>query len=258
MSAPVIERGTDQHTLREGAFGHATALSCRECGHRVALGPHYACPECFGPLEIAYDFPVVTRAQIEAGPRNIWRYKALLPVPDDIEQSPNTEPGFTRLLPAQNLAAELGLTRLWVKDDSTNPTNSFKDRVVACALSAAREFGSKVFACPSTGNLANAVAAAGARAGIKTVVFIPSNLEHPKQVNSAIFTDGLVAVDGNYDDVNKLASEIAGRRRAGRSSTSTCGPTTPRAPRPWATRSPSSSAGGCPTRSSSRSRAGRS
>jgi threonine synthase len=197
-------------TTREGAFGHATALACRECGHRVALGPHYACPECFGPLEVAYEFPAVTRAEIEAGPRNIWRYKALLPVPTDIEQSPNTEPGFTRLLPADRLAAELGLTKLWVKDDSTNPTNSFKDRVVACALSAAREFHAKVFACPSTGNLANAVAAAGARAGMKTVVFIPSNLEHAKQVNSAVYTDSLVAVNGNYDDVNKLASEIAG------------------------------------------------
>lgn len=196
--------------LREGAFGHAVALSCRECSHRVELGPFYACPECFGPLEIAYEFPEVTREQIEAGPRNIWRYKALLPVPTDIEQSPNMEPGFTRLLKADNLGRELGITNLWVKDDSTNPTNSFKDRVVACALSAARELDAKVFACPSTGNLANAVAAAGARAGIKTVVFIPSNLETPKQVNSAIYTENLVAVDGNYDDVNKLASEIAG------------------------------------------------
>jgi threonine synthase len=196
--------------LRDGAFGNATGLVCRECGATQELGPHYACLECFGPLEIAYDFPAITREQIEAGPRNIWRYKALLPVPDDIETSPNTEPGFTRLLKAGNLGRELGISNLWVKDDSTNPTNSFKDRVVACALSAAVEFGSKVFACPSTGNLANAVAAAGARAGIKTVVFIPSDLEHPKQVNSAVYTDSLVAVDGNYDDVNKLASEIAG------------------------------------------------
>ena len=195
---------------REGAFGNATALSCRECGHRVDLGPHYACPECFGPLEIAYDFPAVTRAQIEAGPSNIWRYQELLPVPSDIQQSPNTEPGFTRLLKAHNLGRELGIENLWVKDDSTNPTNSFKDRVVACALSAAREFHAKVFACPSTGNLANAVAAAGARAGIKTVVFIPADLEKPKQVNSAVYTDSLVAVNGNYDDVNRLASEIAG------------------------------------------------
>ncbi|WP_370249109.1 threonine synthase [Nocardioides sp.] len=195
---------------REGAFGNATHLQCRECGTAVALGPFYACPECFGPLEVAYAYPTLTREEIEAGPANIWRYKALLPVPTDIESSPNTEPGFTRLLEARNLAAELGLTKLWVKDDSTNPTNSFKDRVVACALSAARELDAKVFACPSTGNLANAVAAAGARAGIKTVVFIPSNLEQPKQVSSAIFTENLVAVDGNYDDVNKLASEIAG------------------------------------------------
>ena len=209
MSASVTERPTTVETVREGAFGNARCLSCRECGTEVALGPHYACPECFGPLEVAYDFPAVTREEIEAGPRNIWRYKALLPVPADIEQSPNVEPGFTRLLRADNLGRELGIENLWVKDDSTNPTNSFKDRVVACALSAARELHAKVFACPSTGNLANAVAAAGARAGIKTVVFIPSNLEKPKQVNSAVYTDSLVAVDGNYDDVNKLAQEIA-------------------------------------------------
>ncbi|GAB2969343.1 threonine synthase [Nocardioides montaniterrae] len=196
-------------TPRAGAFGNATALSCRECGHEIELGPHYACPECFGPLEIAYDFPAITREEIEAGPRNIWRYQALLPVPTDIAQSPNMEPGFTRLLEAKNLGKALGIEKIWVKDDSTNPTNSFKDRVVACALSAATELGAKVFACPSTGNLANAVAAAGARAGIPTVVFIPSNLEQPKQVNSAIFTEKLVAVDGNYDDVNKLAQEIA-------------------------------------------------
>jgi len=204
------QSGTPEGGLRDGAFGHATSLVCRECGHLVALGPHYACPACFGPLEVAYDLPAVTAAEIEAGPSNMWRYKALLPVPADIEDSPNTEPGFTRLLEAHNLGRELGLTRLWVKDDSTNPTNSFKDRVVACALSAARELGAKVFACPSTGNLANAVAAAGARAGMKTVVFIPSDLERPKQVNSAVYTDALVAVEGNYDDVNKLASEIAG------------------------------------------------
>jgi threonine synthase len=208
-SAPAPAQ-TDDRRLRDGAFGHARALSCRECGHEVALGPHYACPECFGPLEVAYDFPHVTREQIAAGPRNIWRYQPLLPVPSDITESPSTEPGFTRLLRAENLGRELGLERLWVKDDSTNPTNSFKDRVVACALSAARELGAKVFACPSTGNLANAVAAAGARAGIKTVVFIPSDLERPKQVNSAVYTENLVAVNGTYDDVNRLASEIAG------------------------------------------------
>ncbi len=208
MSTLVTETRTTTH--RDGAFGHARVLSCRECGHEVELGPHYACPECFGPLEVAYDFPAVTRAEIEAGPANIWRYRALLPVPSDITESRNTEPGYTRLLRADNLAREVGVEKLWVKDDSTNPTNSFKDRVVACALSAAREFGAKVFACPSTGNLANAVAAAGARAGIKTVVFIPADLERPKQVNSAVYTENLVAVEGTYDDVNRLASEIAG------------------------------------------------
>jgi threonine synthase len=210
VSTAVAESGPT--VLREGAFGHARALSCRECEHEVALGPHYACPECFGPLEVAYDFPAVTREQIAAGPPNIWRYQPLLPVPTDITESPNTEPGFTRLLRADNLARELGLERLWVKDDSTNPTNSFKDRVVACALSAARELGATVFACPSTGNLANAVAAAGARAGIKTVVLIPADLERPKQVNSAVYTENLVAVNGTYDDVNRLASEIAGEQ----------------------------------------------
>ena len=208
MSTVVAEQPT--RTLRERAFGNARELSCRECGHTVALGPHYACPECFGPLEVAYDFPAVSREEIAAGPANIWRYKALLPVPDDIEQSPNMEPGFTRLLRAHNLGRTLGIDNLWVKDDSTNPTHSFKDRVVACALSAARELGATTFACPSTGNLANAVAAAGARAGIRTVVFIPSDLERPKQINSAVYTERLVAVNGNYDDVNRLASEIAG------------------------------------------------
>src|ERR687898_3484450 len=211
MSSVIAEQAAPTTPrVRPGAFGNATALACRECGHHVELGPHYACPECFGPLEIVYEFGAVTREQIEAGPANIWRYKALLPVPTDIETSPNTEPGFTRLLRAHNLGRTLGIDKLWVKDDSTNPTNSFKDRVVACALSAARELGATTFACPSTGNLANAVAAAGARAGMRTVVFIPSNLEKPKQVNSAVYTDRLVAVDGNYDDVNKLASEIAG------------------------------------------------
>ncbi|HET6699162.1 MAG TPA: threonine synthase [Nocardioidaceae bacterium] len=187
-------------------------MACRECGATRELGPHYACPECFGPLEVGYDLPSLTRAQIEAGPKNIWRYQPLLPVPTDIASSPNTEPGFTRLLKADNLGRALGLKSLWVKDDSGNPTHSFKDRVVAVALSAARELGMRVFACPSTGNLANAVAAAGARAGMKTVVLIPHDLETPKVVTSAVYTDSLVAVRGNYDDVNRLASEIAGER----------------------------------------------
>jgi len=198
------------HRLREGAFGNAVHLVCRECRATQPLGPSYACAECFGPLEIGYEFGRVTREQIAAGPSNIWRYQPLLPVPTDITESPNMEPGFTRLVRARNLARELGMRNLWVKDDSGNPTHSFKDRVVAVALSAAREFGSTVFACPSTGNLANAVAAAGARAGMKTVVFIPENLERPKVVTTAVYGGTLVAVRGNYDDVNRLASEIAG------------------------------------------------
>lgn len=194
---------------RTGAFGPATHLACRECGHRTELGPHYACTECFGPLEVGYEFGTVTREQIEAGPRSIWRYRSLLPVPDDVATFPNTDPGFTRLVKADNLARELGMRSLWVKDDSGNPTHSFKDRVVAVALAAARELGFTVLACPSTGNLANAVAAASARAGIRGVVFIPSNLEQAKVLTSAVYGGALVAVDGNYDDVNKLASEIA-------------------------------------------------
>jgi threonine synthase len=205
LSAPTIDSA-----LRAGAFGNATALVCRECGATQTLGPFYACGECFGPLEIGYDFPRVTREQVEAGPKNIWRYQPLLPVPADITSSRNMEPGFTRLVKADNLARELGLRSLHVKDDSGNPTHSFKDRVVAIALSAARELGSRVFACPSTGNLANAVAAAGARAGIRTVVFIPHDLEPAKVQMTAVYGGSLVAVRGSYDDVNRLASEIAG------------------------------------------------
>ncbi len=191
-------------------FGNARALVCRECRAEQPLGPFYACPECFGPLEVGYDFPTVTRAQIESGPNNIWRYADLLPVRPDIAGIPNMEPGMTRLLRAHNLGRELGIKKLWVKDDSGNPTHSFKDRVVAVALAAARELGLQVLACPSTGNLANAVAAAAARAGIRSVVFIPENLEQPKITASAVYGGTLIAVRGTYDDVNKLASEIAG------------------------------------------------
>jgi threonine synthase len=197
-------------SVREGAFGNATHLVCRECGATQPLGAFYACQECFGPLEVGYRFPAVTRAEIEAGPANIWRYRSLLPVPSDIASTPNMEPGFTRLLRADNLGKALGIKNLWVKDDSGNPTHSFKDRVVAMALSAARELGMKVFACPSTGNLANAVAAAGARAGMRTVVLIPHDLERPKVLTTAVYGGTLIAVRGNYDDVNRLASEIAG------------------------------------------------
>jgi threonine synthase len=204
----------DSETPPTGAetpdLGQATQLSCRECGASSPLGPFYACLECFGPLEVAYDFTGVTRERIEAGPRSIWRYRDLLPVPAGVVDTPNTDPGLTRLVRADNLRRELGIKTLWVKDDSGNPTHSFKDRVVAVALAAARELGFTVLACPSTGNLANAVAAAAARAGIRSFVFVPSNLEQPKIVTSAVYGPTLVAVDGNYDDVNRLASELAG------------------------------------------------
>jgi threonine synthase len=205
---------TPETGLRAGAFGYATHLACRECGAQAPLGASYACLECFGPLEVGYTFPgeSIDRRRIETGPNNMWRYAPLLPVPADIASFRSTDPGCTRLVEARNLADDLGLRQLWVKDDSGNPTHSFKDRVVAVALSAARELGMQVLACPSTGNLANAVAAAAARAGIRSVVMIPSNLEHQKVVASAIYDTTLVAVDGSYDDVNRLASEIAGEQ----------------------------------------------
>lgn len=193
-------------------LGAAVALSCRECGSRVDLGPFYACTECFGPLEVAYSYSArgqELRALIESGPENIWRYAPLLPVPARVAQTPNLNPGRTKLVRADNLARELGLKTLWVKDDSGNPTHSFKDRVVAVALAAARELGFTVLACPSTGNLANAVAAAAARAGIRSVVFIPSNLEQQKILTTAAYGGTLIAVDGNYDDINRLAGQIA-------------------------------------------------
>jgi threonine synthase len=190
-------------------LGPARALSCRECGHEIPLAPEFACPECFGPLEVAYDFVGVTRERIEAGPKSIWRYASLLPVPSDVTRHPNTEPGLTRLVRADRLGKEIGLKNLWLKDDTGNPTHSFKDRVVAVALAAARELGFSVLACPSTGNLANAVAAAAARAGWRSVVLVPKSLEQAKIQMTAVYGGTLIAVDGNYDDVNRLATELA-------------------------------------------------
>jgi threonine synthase len=201
---------TASTTTRTPDLGPARALSCRECGATVELGPFYACQECFGPLEVAYDFGRVTRESIEAGPRNIWRYQDLLPVPSTVRDTPNLEPGATPLVPAHNLARALGMRALWVKDDSANPTHSFKDRVVGVALAAARELGFSTLACPSTGNLANAVAAGAARAGIRSVVLVPADLEQQKIVTTAVYGGTLVAVEGTYDDVNRVASELAG------------------------------------------------
>jgi threonine synthase len=201
---------TDTRAPGTPRLGNATGLSCRECGWTTPLGPFYACAECFGPLEVSYDFPRLTRADIESGPYSIWRYAPLLPVPEDIASRPTTQPGYTRLVEADGLAAELGMRKLWVKDDSGNPTHSFKDRVVAVALAAATEMGFKVLACPSTGNLANAVAAAAARAGIRSVVMVPADLEMQKILTTAVYGGTFITVDGTYDDVNRLASELAG------------------------------------------------
>jgi threonine synthase len=192
-------------------FGPATGLTCRECGASYALGAAYACIECFGPLEVSYDFTGVTRERIEAGPTSIWRYSCLLPVAAYAGDEPNLAPGFTKLVRADNLAAALGMTgRLWVKDDSGNPTHSFKDRVVAVAQSAARRLNLNTLACASTGNLANAVAAAAARAGKPSVVLIPSDLEAGKTLSTATYGGTLLAIDGNYDDVNRLCGELIG------------------------------------------------
>ncbi|WP_016698616.1 threonine synthase [Actinoalloteichus spitiensis] len=201
--------GTTPGTRRPLDLGPAVALASKESGHQIPLAPEFVSPDDFAPLEVVYDFGRVRREDIEAGPRSIWRYKRLLPVPSDIETIPSTDPGCTRLLRADSLARELGVRRLWVKDDTGNPTHSFKDRVVAVALAAAREFGFRVLACPSTGNLANAVAAAAARAGWDSVVLVPSTLEQAKVLTTAVYDGTLIAVDGNYDDVNRLATELA-------------------------------------------------
>jgi threonine synthase len=190
-------------------LGSAHQLVCRECEFSTPLAAEFACAECFGPLEVEYDFEPITRSEIESGPPSIWRYRKLLPVPDNVDDHPNTQPGLTRLIRADRLAKALGLRRVWVKDDTGNPTHSFKDRVVAVALAAARQLGFRVLACPSTGNLANAVAAAAARAGWESVVLIPSSLERAKVLTTAVYDGALVAVDGTYDDVNRLATELA-------------------------------------------------
>ena len=155
-------------------FGPATGLACRECGALTPISDSYACMECFGPLEVAYDFGKVSHADIETGPQSMWRYAPLLPVPRDIASRKNLAPGMTKLVQADNLARALGMKTLYVKDDSGNPTHSFKDRVVAVALTAAQQLGFTTVGCASTGNLANAVAAAAARANLRSCVIVPS------------------------------------------------------------------------------------
>jgi threonine synthase len=186
------------------------SLRCRECGRTYDVAPRYSCEWCFGPLEVVYDHDAVTAAvtrdSIAAGPQTIWRYADLLPV----DPSPGGLPvGCTPLVRADRLADALGLGELWVKDDTRNPTNSFKDRVVAVAVAKALEFGLKTIACASTGNLAQAVSGAAARAGLASYVFVPANLEPAKILSTAVYGANVVAVDGTYDDVNRLCAELA-------------------------------------------------
>jgi threonine synthase len=190
----------------------ARGLVCRECRTEVPLSAVHVCAECFAPLEVAYDddrLRLVTRESIAAGPQSIWRYAGLLPAGQDLATRVDLGAGMTKLRPAPNLAKALGMRSLYVKDDSGNPTHSFKDRVVSVALSAARAFGYTTVSCASTGNLANSVAAHATHAGLRSVVFIPSDLERGKVIQTAVYGQTLVAVDGSYDDVNRLCSEIA-------------------------------------------------
>ena len=195
------------------AANPAVSLSCKHCGATYPLAPTHVCIECFAPLEIAYDEDLlrrVTRESIESGPYNLWRYVGLLPAGHDPDRRVSLGAGWTPLRPAPRLAAELGMRTLWVKDDSANPTHSFKDRVVSVALTAARELGFTTVACASTGNLAQSVAAHAAAAGLRSIVLIPHDLEAGKTVSTAVYGGTLVAIKGTYDDVNRLCSELAG------------------------------------------------
>ncbi len=195
-------------------WGGARALRCKECGNETPLEPQHVCELCFGPLEVAYDYDwirrVISRERIASGPPTIWRYADLLPTPN-IDRV-DIGAGWSRLIRAPRLGAELGLDNLWLKFEGTNPTHSFKDRVVSVALTAARAFGFEVAACASTGNLAGAVAAHAAASGMRSVVFIPQGLEAGKVAAAAVYGGELLAVDGSYDDVNRLCAELAGSR----------------------------------------------
>jgi threonine synthase len=188
------------------------SLRCKECGAEYPLDARYACERCFGPLEVSYTARLGAdaselRRRIQAGPHSLWRYSDFLPV-----QSPRTgllPAGFTPLLRVDRLAERLGLGELWIKNDAANPTHSFKDRVVSIALARARELGFETVACASTGNLANAVAAHAAAAGLESYVFVPADLEEQKLLATGVYGTNLVTVNGSYDDVNRLCTELS-------------------------------------------------
>lgn len=186
------------------------SLSCKECGTAYPLEARYVCEQCFGPLGVAYDHagldPAEARRKIQAGPQGIWRYADFLPF-DERPRDP-LAPGLTPLLRADRLAERLGLAEVWVKNDAANPTHSFKDRVVAVAIAKARELGYETVACASTGNLANAVAAHAAAAGLDSYVFVPADLEEQKLLATGAHGTRLVGVEGSYDDVNRLCTQL--------------------------------------------------
>jgi len=189
-------------------------LVCRECEATYPLEARYVCEQCFGPLDVAYDFgdldPAEARRKIQAGSRGIWRYADFLPFAERPRDP--LEPGLTPLIRADRLAETLGLGEVWIKNDAANPTHSFKDRVVAVALAKARELGFETVACASTGNLANAVAAHAAAAGLDSYVFVPSDLEEQKLLATGVYGTKLVGVEGNYDDVNRLCTQLCETR----------------------------------------------
>ena len=196
-------------------MSYVKSLRCRECGSDYPIEPQYVCDFCFGPLEVSYDYDaiarVISRERITKGPLTMWRYHDLLPV--DAEMALDMHTGFTPLIRANNLGRLLGLNNLYIKNDSVNPTFSFKDRVVSVASAKALEFEFDTLACASTGNLAGSVSAHGAKAGMPTMVFFPSDLERGKILGAGIYGATLVAVDGTYDQVNRLCSELADNHR---------------------------------------------
>ncbi|HEY3492789.1 MAG TPA: pyridoxal-phosphate dependent enzyme, partial [Solirubrobacterales bacterium] len=188
------------------------SLKCKECGTTYELDASYVCENCFGPLEVTYDYSGLDAAEvkrrIQAGSQGIWRYRDFLPFKG--KASDPLEPGLTPLLRAERLEEKLGVeAEIWIKNDAANPTHSFKDRVVAVAVAKAKELGFETVACASTGNLANAVAAHAAAAGLDSYVFVPANLEEQKLLATGVYGTNLVGVNGNYDDVNRLCTQLA-------------------------------------------------
>jgi len=197
-------------------MSYVNGLKCRECGRQYQKEPIHVCEFCFGPLEVIYDYDgiknALSRKVIEGRQKNMWRYRELIPI--DGEPRVGRDVGFTPLVRAKNLGNVLGVDNLYIKNDSvSHPTLSFKDRVVATAITKAMEFGYDTVACASTGNLANSVAALSAEGGIKSYIFIPADLESSKILGTLIYGTNLIGVKGNYDDVNRLCSEIAANYR---------------------------------------------